>query len=318
VIKRAIALYITMNALTDSAPEFVDYSFTAIRPQTTWPDQPADETEARPELAGASLHHFGGFMRTSWRVHDWMWGRIDGSQGVVDLLLTPEQIDRLTYQGDAARVSALAERLVSVAIPAVGDTDSYATSRLLALYTFKNWSREPQVKDGPQSATALERSSGEQARLVEAWRAALVPNYTAALTAAAARTSLDGLRQIRADVRRRFRFAILSDELEDLVQACRDDGGPVTSEEGALPDVSELRADPDDALRRLTPERLCARPSRGELAQDGENAAANVFYALGWHLEGNAARGLAKVTSAAGAFEHALRLSRHYVGRFRP
>jgi hypothetical protein len=256
-------------------------------------------------------------MRASWRVHDWMWGRIDGSQGVIDLLLAPEQIDRVAPRNNPTRATALAEGLASVAIPAPDGAEGYVTSRILALHAFHSWGRDAQADDGPESATALEASRETQASLVGAWQSALAADYKPAIVDAAS-TNLDGLKRIRGDIRRRFRFAIVDEELEDLLTACREEGGPVLDSAEGLPDGAALRTNPDETLRRLTPERLCAGPGSGELAQDGENAAANIFYALGWHLEGGAARRLAKVTSAARATEHAVSLAGHYVRRFRP
>jgi hypothetical protein len=51
------------------------------------------------QLTGVQEHHFGAFYRPSWRVNDWLHGRMDGAEQLVRLLLLPERLRQL---GDAA------------------------------------------------------------------------------------------------------------------------------------------------------------------------------------------------------------------------
>ena len=50
-----------------------------------WFGLPADPS-AKDKLAGAQLANFGAFFSAKWRGNDWMWGRLDAAQGLVDLL----------------------------------------------------------------------------------------------------------------------------------------------------------------------------------------------------------------------------------------
>jgi patatin-related protein len=50
-------------------------------------------------LTGVQEHHFGAFYRPSWRVNDWLHGRMDGAEQLVRLLLLPERLRQL---GNAA------------------------------------------------------------------------------------------------------------------------------------------------------------------------------------------------------------------------
>jgi hypothetical protein len=322
VVKRVLALAVTMTALGGSTAEFVDYAFATIRPDRRWPDQvTVAETDQRPALAGASLNHFGGFFRGSWRLHDWMWGRIDAAQTIVGLLLTGAQLDRLTNHGDAARASSLAGELAKVAIPDAADDGGYVTSRRLALRAFASWSLDPGGPDGPEPAAGADERG--RAELIEKWRAAVATKYEAAIPAIVHRTIVGGPRGERpddldrlcGDARARFRFAIVGEELRDVLDACATDGGPVAGDDGPVPEIDELLADPDAALARLVPEVLCEKPGKHELVLDGENAAANLFYALGLKPEGFAARELAKVTKAKDAIDHALAFAGHYLKR---
>jgi hypothetical protein len=48
---------------------------------------------AQSKLTGMQLQHFGAFYKASWRVNDWMWGRLDGAGWLVHMLLDPRRID---------------------------------------------------------------------------------------------------------------------------------------------------------------------------------------------------------------------------------
>jgi patatin-related protein len=43
-------------------------------------------------LTGVQLHHFGGFYRSSWRINDWLHGRMDGAAHIVRMLLSTERL----------------------------------------------------------------------------------------------------------------------------------------------------------------------------------------------------------------------------------
>lgn len=47
------------------------------------------------KVAGTELHRFGGFLKQSWRVNDWIWGRLDGAQMLCRLLLDPDRLRRM-------------------------------------------------------------------------------------------------------------------------------------------------------------------------------------------------------------------------------
>jgi hypothetical protein len=119
VVKRALAMEVVLHSLTPDRREHkVDYRLRTIRPDHRWPFGSVFEGHPRPELAGAKVHHFGGFLRESWRLHDWMWGRLDGSRRMVDLLVGPRQLARAVSGGDPDALRRLAERLAEVAAPA--------------------------------------------------------------------------------------------------------------------------------------------------------------------------------------------------------
>src|SRR5262249_6131083 len=57
---------------------------------------------AADKLTGVQLAHFGAFYRRSWRVNDWLWGRMDGVARLVETLLSPERLRQLGYSSAAA------------------------------------------------------------------------------------------------------------------------------------------------------------------------------------------------------------------------
>jgi patatin-related protein len=70
-----------------------------------------------PELlTGVQQHHFGAFYRPSWRVNDWLRGRLDAAEQLMRILLSPERLRQLGYDATTA--------LEKVREIAVGPADS--------------------------------------------------------------------------------------------------------------------------------------------------------------------------------------------------
>jgi predicted acylesterase/phospholipase RssA len=62
-------------------------SLGLLTPQRVAPlDDVHERTSADQKLAGDELGHFGAFLKRSWRANDWMWGRLDASTFLFDLL----------------------------------------------------------------------------------------------------------------------------------------------------------------------------------------------------------------------------------------
>jgi hypothetical protein len=69
------------------------------------------DTPAR-KLSGLQIGHFGGFLKRSWRVNDWIWGRLDGAWHLVHLLL-----DEMRLYDASQQNTHLAENLAEIAFP---------------------------------------------------------------------------------------------------------------------------------------------------------------------------------------------------------
>jgi patatin-related protein len=58
--------------------------------------------EPGEKLAGLQLGHFGGFLKSSWRANDWMWGRLDAVDHITQLLLAPARLRRARHPSELA------------------------------------------------------------------------------------------------------------------------------------------------------------------------------------------------------------------------
>ena len=68
------------------------------------PDLVAQTPEA-PKLAGIAVGHFGGFLDKDWRRNDLMWGRLDGAERLIDMVVPLES------EREALRIKAHAQIL---------------------------------------------------------------------------------------------------------------------------------------------------------------------------------------------------------------
>lgn len=94
--QRATALLLDLEVIESSFGGFrhaIEQKITTVRFDSTVasPLDPLRRSSAKGKVAGAQLGHFAGFLKASWRANDWMWGRMDGSSHLVDLLLSPDE-----------------------------------------------------------------------------------------------------------------------------------------------------------------------------------------------------------------------------------
>jgi patatin-related protein len=67
---------------------------------------------AERKLTGVQLNHFGAFYKRSWRANDWLWGRLDGSARLAQIILSPRRLRQLGYSAQEA-TGALRELVLS-------------------------------------------------------------------------------------------------------------------------------------------------------------------------------------------------------------
>jgi predicted acylesterase/phospholipase RssA len=164
------------------------------------------------KLSGLQIGHFGGFLKRSWRVNDWIWGRLDGAWHLVHLLLDEHRISDTSTDD-----SALATKLAAIAFP--DDPDLLPT--LIEL-----WDRTL-PPDGLEEA---------RERFVEAFNAP--PVETPDGPAPASR----GRPECAAAIAARAQLAILAEEAPGLWEAARYD-----RDHGWNKNVPETLPGPDPA-----------------------------------------------------------------------
>ena len=83
--------------------EVLHVAFTGVSDVAEQAVELIQVSSLREELVtGIQLHHFGAFYRDSWRANDWLRGRIDGSEQLVQMLLAPERLRQLGLSGEDA------------------------------------------------------------------------------------------------------------------------------------------------------------------------------------------------------------------------
>lgn len=58
-------------------------------------DFAALSTSPEDKAAGTAFNRFGGFLKRSWRINDWIWGRLDAAELLCKLVLDPARIQRI-------------------------------------------------------------------------------------------------------------------------------------------------------------------------------------------------------------------------------
>jgi patatin-related protein len=82
--------------------DVVQLSFTGASPQVEQGVELIKVSSDRERLTGIQLHHFGAFYRSSWRINDWLQGRMDGAAQIVRMLLSPERLRQICFTAQPA------------------------------------------------------------------------------------------------------------------------------------------------------------------------------------------------------------------------
>lgn len=81
-------------------------------------------SRAADKLLGLQLAHFAAFYKQSWRANDWIYGRLDGSERLVRILLNPERLyRRYTKAGVDALIDDLQTLVVTGRLPGANTAD---------------------------------------------------------------------------------------------------------------------------------------------------------------------------------------------------
>ncbi|CCH33485.1 patatin-like protein [Actinosynnema sp. NPDC047251] len=144
-LSRVLALEVAVTCLADDSRSGMDQAVDLVQISLQTRNAFADHSTTPDDKAGgASLSRFSGFLKRSWRVNDWIWGRVDGATMLCKVVFDPKRllrIDRLTPSGSSAaerareRVGHLVGKLFGEGLPAsLQPVVERAVEELTALY----------------------------------------------------------------------------------------------------------------------------------------------------------------------------------------
>ncbi|MBB5959030.1 patatin-related protein [Saccharothrix tamanrassetensis] len=128
-LSRVLALEVAATCLADDSRGGTDQAVDLVQISLQTRNAFADYSVTPDDKAGgASLSRFSGFLKRSWRVNDWIWGRLDGATMLCKVVFDPKRllrIDRLTPNGGSSpeeraqnRVNDLVNKLFGDGVPA--------------------------------------------------------------------------------------------------------------------------------------------------------------------------------------------------------
>ncbi|PSL51079.1 patatin-related protein [Saccharothrix carnea] len=126
-LSRVLALEIATTCLADDTRGGLDQAVELVQISLQTRNAFAEYSlTAEDKAGGASLNRFSGFLKRSWRVNDWIWGRLDGATMLCKVVFDPKRllrVDRLTGAGGdpleraAAKVDELVVELFGDGVP---------------------------------------------------------------------------------------------------------------------------------------------------------------------------------------------------------
>ncbi|NGY65351.1 patatin-like protein [Lentzea sp. NEAU-D13] len=95
LLSRLLALEISATCVGDVAPTGLDQPVELMQVSLRAENPFAEQTRTPDDkAAGASLGRFSGFLKRSWRVNDWIWGRLDAATMLCRVVLSQERLHR--------------------------------------------------------------------------------------------------------------------------------------------------------------------------------------------------------------------------------
>src|SRR5262249_45697977 len=120
VLERMLRLDVVQLCFSGASQE-VEQEVELVQVSSLQPDR----------VTGFQLTHFGAFYPASWRINDWLHGRMDGAVQTVRLLLSPERLRQCGYAVEATGpqdlINEAADKLlgrIGAMAAAAGDPDA--------------------------------------------------------------------------------------------------------------------------------------------------------------------------------------------------
>ncbi|WP_328523060.1 patatin-like protein [Kribbella sp. NBC_00359] len=99
VLARMLWLHVVSWTLADesgaASSQPVELVQISLQTQNRFAEQ---SVTADDKVGGMSLNRFGGFLKRSWRMNDWTWGRMDAATMLCQTILSPERLRRRAIQ----------------------------------------------------------------------------------------------------------------------------------------------------------------------------------------------------------------------------
>ncbi|MGZ3143974.1 patatin-like protein [Lentzea chajnantorensis] len=116
-LSRLLALEVAGTCLSDDASTGLDTPVELVQVSLQTRNAFAQQSlTADDKAGGASLSRFSGFLKRSWRVNDWIWGRLDGATMLCRVLFDPRRLRRMDLlgrpEGDTRTAAQRAEAVV--------------------------------------------------------------------------------------------------------------------------------------------------------------------------------------------------------------
>ncbi|MFS8103984.1 patatin-like protein [Lentzea alba] len=123
-LSRLLALEVSGTCLSDDASTGLDTAVELVQVSLQTRNAFAQQSiTADDKAGGASLSRFSGFLKRSWRVNDWIWGRLDGATMLCRVLFDPRRLRRMDQlgrpEGDQRTPEERAEAVVNTVIEAM-------------------------------------------------------------------------------------------------------------------------------------------------------------------------------------------------------
>ncbi|MGM1063636.1 patatin-like protein [Saccharothrix sp. Mg75] len=123
-LSRALALEVATTCLADDSPGGLDQAVELVQISLQTRNAFAEYSlTADDKAGGASMGRFSGFLKRSWRVNDWIWGRMDGATMLCRVLFDPKRLlraDRLAG-GEGEPAERAARRVAELVRELFGD-----------------------------------------------------------------------------------------------------------------------------------------------------------------------------------------------------
>lgn len=113
ILRRLLALHI-VHGMVDNELQTRELAVDFVQVSADNPSPIAGNLSAADKVAGLKFFHFGGFLKESWRINDWMWGALDGSARLTDVLLDPARL-RQCFPGTVEGRDLAVELLLALA-----------------------------------------------------------------------------------------------------------------------------------------------------------------------------------------------------------